>query len=88
MTSISIHRPALHSVIHKYGGIGNTAFHEEQEWASGNETEDDECYSVYSDEYITQEEYSDEDADEDDSESLKRYAISICAPSSKKRRCL
>jgi len=85
MTSLAIHRPALHKVIHRYRGLRNTAFHEEQEWASGDETEEEDSYSVYSDEYITQEEYSDEDAD-DEKESLKRYTISICASQKKRRR--
>tara|TARA_B110000914_G_C15381588_1_gene408047 strand:- start:218 stop:412 length:195 start_codon:yes stop_codon:yes gene_type:complete len=62
-----------------------TSFREEQEWASGDETEEEDSYSVYSDEYITQEEYSDDEAG-DEKESLKRYTISISE--SKKRRRL
>jgi len=75
----------MHKVIHRYRCLGNTVFHEEQEWASGDETEEDDSYSVYSDEYITQEEYSDEDAD-DENESLKRSTISISTSQQKRRR--
>ena len=86
MASLAILRPALHKVIHRYRCIGNAAFQEEQEWVSGDETEEDDIYSVYSDEYVTQDEYSDDDAGDDEQESLKRYTISHCASSSKKRR--
>ena len=81
MTSVAIFRPALHKIIHRYGVLSSrTNNTEEQEWVSGDETEEDDNYSVYSDEYITQEDYSEEEADESDDEiqSLKRYRINLC----------
>lgn len=91
MTSVAIRRPALHKVIHKYGRLGTDVFREEQEWASGDETEDEDNYSVYSDEYLTQEEYSEDEAEEGreyEKESTKRYSIKLCTSerASKRRK--
>ena len=83
MASVAIQRPALHKIIHKYGRLGNAVFREEQEWESGDETEEEDDYSVYSDEeYLTQGDYTDnedEDGEECDVESMKRYSVDLCA---------
>lgn len=79
MASVAIQRPALHKIIHKYGRLNKAVFHEEQEWASSDETEEEDNYSVYSDEYLTQEEYSDnEDEEQCDVGRMKRYSVNLC----------
>tara|TARA_Y100000389_G_C17437362_1_gene506352 strand:- start:891 stop:1169 length:279 start_codon:yes stop_codon:yes gene_type:complete len=82
MASVGIQRPALHKIIHRYRPLGKSNFCEEQEWVSGDETEDEDNFSVYSDEYLTQEEEYSDDNDEDeeyDKESLKRHSVNLCA---------
>jgi len=79
MAPVAVQRPALHKIIHRYSRLHPDVFRKEQEWASGDETEDDDNYSVYSDEYLTQEEYSDnEDEEQCDVASMKRYSVNLC----------
>tara|TARA_B100001094_G_scaffold333421_1_gene411950 strand:+ start:4640 stop:4906 length:267 start_codon:yes stop_codon:yes gene_type:complete len=87
MATTAILRPALHKVIHRYGRLSTHSFREEQEWVSGDETEDEDNYSVYSDEYISQEEYSEDEAEEDQ-ETVKHYTVNLytTARPSKRRK--
>ncbi len=87
MATVAILRPALHKIIHRYGRLSTHAFQEEQDWVSGDETEDEDHFSVYSDEYISQEEYSEEEAEEEYT-TVKHYTVNMCTNgrSSKRRK--
>lgn len=78
MSSVDILRPVLHKIIHKYGRLNTRVSQDEQEWQSGEETENDDDFSVYSDEYISQEEYSDGEEAEEEPEYVKQYTINLC----------
>lgn len=87
MASVAIHRPALHNIIHKYSILKSSTSVDDQEWKSEDETEDEDSYSVYSDEYLTQEEYSEEEAEEEfEYQSQKRYTVNLCTRSPKRQR--
>lgn len=68
MSEPVILRPALHSIIHKFKhSYHNKSILDDDIWGSECEdTDDDDVFSVYSDDYISQDYESDEEEEEEE----------------------